>query len=173
MIDRRVFLKGIVGAGITSDLLRGRKLNVTSTDRSKFVDQLQSPELTLVVKVDEVTVHEKTAWVVDDVVMSYDIQFEVYGRCLICFEPVPICVSFFTDADKKPSPNPGDFNVGSIYLMTGEMFLYEDYFELTMPKFKQIESVLTRQEIDELLRCFGAVNATQSNELAVHQPEGK
>ncbi|MBI5633426.1 MAG: hypothetical protein HZA15_08120 [Nitrospirae bacterium] len=172
MIDRRVFLKGIVGAGITPDLLQGLRLNATQTDRSKFLDRLQSAENTLVVKIDEVIVHEATAWMVDDLVMGKDIQFDVCGRCLMGYEPVPIEASFFTDADKMRSPNPDDFKAGSIYLMTGGMYLYEERFCLHMlsPKFKQIETVLSPQEIDEVKRWFDIGGYPKSS---MNQPEGK
>lgn len=151
MIDRRVFLKGIIGAGLSFELLSNPKVTPISKithnkyEREEYLAGLKMPEVSLVVKVHEVNQYDTD-------------EFEVCGSCLIAFNSVPVRVCFFINRDARNTSMPSDFNSGSMFLMTGALYLYENQFGVNMiaPEFKQIEKLLTEQEIEDFEKMFAA-----------------
>jgi|GEM_PF-4110126 len=145
MIDRRMFLKGIIGVGITADYLPIPGITDSYNARNNYVSGLQETKLTLVVKVDEVIHYKETA------------EFDVCGRCIMNFEPVPVEVRFFIDDEDMSAPTPSDFREGDMFIMTGPVNLFAgmgNCIYMVAPEVKHIEHVLTAKEIDEIQRCF-------------------
>ena len=138
MIDRRLFLKGICGAGLGLHPLMNIKTSADSHQRSKYAAEFYYPDLTLIVKVYGVRDSPETR------------ESFVSGRCFFGGDVWPIDVYFYGD-DK-----PVDILIGNIYIMTSQYYLFEIEHGicLTHKVYQPIESVLSTQEIRKVESDF-------------------
>ena len=141
MIDRRQFLKGIIGTGFSAGLLSDATVWKRPYDRLSYLCELQCPDVSLIVKVREVITYQATS------------EIDVCGSCLVAFEPTPIEIRFFITKETEKLLN---FEVGMLYLMTGHLYLNEEEpcVNLIHPEFKKIEDVLNAAEIKDVEESF-------------------
>jgi hypothetical protein len=141
MIDRRVFLKSLAGAGIGLSPLPcfGAKKKEITQYEAFF--NLLFPDVTLLVKVNEVAVYPGTR------------EFDAIGECFVNFEKFPIEVRFFLTYTDLQSIQPG-----IIYIMTGELYLYSEVTGINMvsPEFRPARTVLLDHFLSEVEQQFNA-----------------
>ena len=142
MIDRRAFLKGVVGAGLAFNVQSLPKLELNPYAREEYLAGLVCPSISVLVKVYEVAVYPHTG------------EYDVCGICMINFESVPVEARYFYGPNSLDDSK--HFKPGSMYVMTGALYLYEDLWGIHMisPDYKEIESLLNPLEIEEVKRWF-------------------
>jgi len=83
MIDRRSFLKCLIGTRIGMAHISCFGASSEKRDREKLLASLMQPEATLMVEVDEDVEYQETK------------EFDALGQCFVDFERVYITVRFF------------------------------------------------------------------------------
>ena len=141
MIDRRVFLKSLIGTGIGLSALPcfgAKKEEITQYEA--FLNLL-FPDVTLLVKVNEVAVYPETR------------EFDAIGECFVDFDKFPIEARFFSAHTDSQSMPPG-----IIYIMTGNLYLYPDETGINMisPEFRPARTVLPDHFLSEAEQRFNA-----------------
>ena len=141
MIDRRVFLKSLVGAGIGLSPLPCFGAKKEEIMQEEAFLNLLSPDVTLLVKVNEVAVYPGTR------------EFDAIGECFVNFDKFPIEARFFFECTDSQSIQPG-----IIYIMTGDLYLYPDETGINMidPKFRPARTVLSDHFLSEAEQRFNA-----------------
>ena len=139
MIDRRVFLKSLVGAGIGLSPLPCFGAKKEGITQEEAYCNLAMPYVTLLVKVNEVEVHQLSR------------EFDAIGECLLNLNKFPIEVRFFFESTDLQSIQPG-----TIYIMTGALCLYPDETGINMviPEFTPARTVLSDHFLSEAEQRF-------------------
>jgi hypothetical protein len=134
-------MKCLIGTGIGMGHISCFGAPSEKRDGEKLIASLMQPEVTLMVKVDEVVEYQETK------------EFDALGECFVNFERASITVRFFSNYSDIKSIEPG-----FIYIMNGILYMYENEtgINLISPEFERAESLLSRHFMSEVEQRFNA-----------------
>ena len=139
MIDRRFFLKCLVGMGVGLSPLPCFGAKKEQITQEEAFANFMLPYVTLIVKVNEVELYQKTG------------EFDAIGECFISGRKTPVTVRFFLAYTDLQSIQPG-----VIYIMTGELFFYEDAtgMDMVSPECTPAKAALSGHFLSEAEQRF-------------------